>query len=208
MATSDAPVRTRRMSRLERLPWRTIILTVLSVAIAAVVGVGAYRTISEGTYDAAAWQDFVVLGIAQGAIYALIALGYTLVYGVLRLINFAHSEVFMWGSFAAVWVLLALGAKGATGFGLVGFLVIGFLAAMAVSALRPGGPRRGQRHQPQAHPASSAQTVGCLLEPWSDQDFPASFDAAAYLLQPARPRMAPHASSRRDGCIEPQASQG
>ena len=43
-----------------------------------------------------------VTGIAQGAIYALFALGYTLVYGVLRLINFAHSEVFMMGTFAAL----------------------------------------------------------------------------------------------------------
>ena len=41
-------------------------------------------------------------GLAQGAIYALVALGYTLVYGVLRLINFAHSEVFMVGTFAAL----------------------------------------------------------------------------------------------------------
>ena len=41
-------------------------------------------------------------GIALGAIYALISLGYTLVYGVLRLINFAHSEVFMIGTFAAL----------------------------------------------------------------------------------------------------------
>ena len=79
--------------------------------------------------------EFTITGLAFGAIYALIALGYTLVYGVLRLINFAHSEVFMWGSFAAVWALLALGAGKATGFGLVGFLVIGFAAAMIVSAL-------------------------------------------------------------------------
>jgi branched-chain amino acid transport system permease protein len=79
--------------------------------------------------------EFTITGLAFGAIYALIALGYTLVYGVLRLINFAHSEVFMWGSFAAVWVLTALGAAGATGFGVVGFLIVGFASAMLVSAL-------------------------------------------------------------------------
>jgi len=78
--------------------------------------------------------EFTITGLAFGAIYALIALGYTLVYGVLRLINFAHSEVFMYGSFAAVWALLALGATGATGFGVVGFLIVGFAAAMIVSA--------------------------------------------------------------------------
>ena len=78
---------------------------------------------------------YTIGGLAFGAIYALIALGYTLVYGVLRLINFAHSEVFMWGSFAAIWVLLALGAAGATGLGMIGYLVIGFAAAMTASAL-------------------------------------------------------------------------
>ncbi|KRE52800.1 branched-chain amino acid ABC transporter permease [Phycicoccus sp. Soil748] len=79
--------------------------------------------------------EFTITGLAFGAVYALIALGYTLVYGVLRLINFAHSEVFMWGSFASVWVLTALGASKASGVGVVGFLVIGFAAAMVTSAL-------------------------------------------------------------------------
>jgi branched-chain amino acid transport system permease protein len=50
-------------------------------------------------------------GIQQGAIYALIALGYTLVYGVLRLINFAHSEVFMIGTFAAILTWSAFGVN-------------------------------------------------------------------------------------------------
>src|SRR5205823_8255333 len=44
-------------------------------------------------------------GLSAGAIYALVALGYTMVYGVLRLINFAHSEVFMVGTFSALFVL-------------------------------------------------------------------------------------------------------
>jgi len=42
-------------------------------------------------------------GIAAGAIYALIALGYTMVYGILKLINFAHGDVFMLGSFAGYY---------------------------------------------------------------------------------------------------------
>jgi branched-chain amino acid transport system permease protein len=76
-----------------------------------------------------------VTGLAIGAVYALVALGYTLVYGVLRLINFAHSEVFMWGSFAAVWALMALGAGKSSGIGTIGFLIVGFAAAMAASGL-------------------------------------------------------------------------
>ncbi len=79
--------------------------------------------------------ELTITGLAIGAIYSLVALGYTLVYGVLRLINFAHSEVFMWGSFAAVWLLMALGAGKASGLGLIGFVVVGFLAAMSVSAI-------------------------------------------------------------------------
>jgi branched-chain amino acid transport system permease protein len=53
--------------------------------------------------------ELTVTGLTQGSIYALVALGYTLVYGVLRLINFAHSEVFMVGTFTTVWILGFLG---------------------------------------------------------------------------------------------------
>jgi branched-chain amino acid transport system permease protein len=74
-------------------------------------------------------------GITIGAIYALVALGYTLVYGVLQLINFAHSEVFMVGTFASLFTLHGLGVTGPqTGLVLVGVLVVCGLAAMAASA--------------------------------------------------------------------------
>ena len=49
-------------------------------------------------------------GIAWGSIYALIALGYTMVYGILRLINFAHGDIYMVGAFAAYFSARALGA--------------------------------------------------------------------------------------------------
>ena len=47
-------------------------------------------------------------GLTSGAIYALIALGYTMVYGIIELINFAHGDVFMVGVFASIFVLTAL----------------------------------------------------------------------------------------------------
>ena len=73
-------------------------------------------------------------GLVAGAIYGLFALGYTLVYGVLRLINFAHSEVFMWGSFAAVWMMTLVGSRAGLGIGpTIGFLLLALLAAMLVS---------------------------------------------------------------------------
>ncbi|KJK57676.1 branched-chain amino acid ABC transporter permease [Saccharothrix sp. ST-888] len=52
--------------------------------------------------------DYLVPGVALGALYAVIAIGYTLVYGVLQLINFAHSEVFMLGGFGSLIVLTSL----------------------------------------------------------------------------------------------------
>jgi branched-chain amino acid transport system permease protein len=51
-------------------------------------------------------------GLTLGAIYALIALGYTMIYGVIRLINFAHGEVFIAGAYAALSVTLLAGAAG------------------------------------------------------------------------------------------------
>jgi branched-chain amino acid transport system permease protein len=70
-------------------------------------------------------------GLSNGAIWALIAIGYTLVYGIIELINFAHGEVFMIGSFTAVglWGTLGLGAT--TGVaGLVGGLIVTLIVAM------------------------------------------------------------------------------
>ena len=73
----------------------------------------------------------------MGAIYALIALGYTLVYGVLRLINFAHSEIFMIGIFASLFAMHGLGMDptdpARTGLALVGTLLAVTLVAMAAS---------------------------------------------------------------------------
>lgn len=73
-------------------------------------------------------------GLAKGSIYALVALGYTLVYGVLKLINFAHSEVFMVGTFAVVWVWHVMGATDGPGLATMLLLIlVGLLAAMAAS---------------------------------------------------------------------------
>ena len=75
-------------------------------------------------------------GLALGADLRLVALGYTLVYGVLRLINFAHSEVFMLGTFAAVCGHRALGVEpGAPVLIAIGLLLVG-------AARGDGGQRR------------------------------------------------------------------
>jgi branched-chain amino acid transport system permease protein len=70
--------------------------------------------------------SLLVSGLADGLLYALIALGYTLVYGVLQLINFAHSEVFMSGGFAGYFILNAVIGNGQPhGAASVGLVILG-----------------------------------------------------------------------------------
>jgi branched-chain amino acid transport system permease protein len=80
--------------------------------------------------------DFTVGGLVFGAIYALVALGYTMVYGVLQLINFAHSEVFMYGTFAVAWTFVFFHGTGDANWSLghaVPILLAALVAAMVVS---------------------------------------------------------------------------
>ncbi len=77
----------------------------------------------------------VVDGLSIGTIWALIALGYTLVYGIIELINFAHGEVFMIGSFISVSMYATLGMTESTG---VFVLILGLLLVLAVSMVGSG----------------------------------------------------------------------
>jgi branched-chain amino acid transport system permease protein len=77
----------------------------------------------------------LVDGLSNGAIWALVAIGYTLVYGIVELINFAHGEVFMIGSFVAAAFFGTLGLSGDTGTAL---LVIGLIATLPVCMLASG----------------------------------------------------------------------
>src|SRR4051812_1298583 len=73
------------------------------------------------------WR-LTVSGLSTGFLYALIALGYTLVYGVLQLINFAHSEVFMAGAFGGLFVLNKAISGTPHGAASVGYVALGILA--------------------------------------------------------------------------------
>ncbi len=75
----------------------------------------------------------LINGIALGSIYGLIAIGYTMVYGIIGMINFAHGDIFMVGAFIALITFLALVAMGLTAIPLALFIVL--LVAMALSAL-------------------------------------------------------------------------
>ncbi|MBU2550843.1 MAG: branched-chain amino acid ABC transporter permease LivH [Proteobacteria bacterium] len=70
-------------------------------------------------------------GLTKGSIYALIALGYTMVYGIIQLINFAHGEIYMIGAFTA---LIAASVLGFLGFSQLAILVLASLVAVIYSA--------------------------------------------------------------------------
>jgi branched-chain amino acid transport system permease protein len=83
--------------------------------------------------------DLAVGGMTLGAIYALVALGYTLVYGVLRLINFAHSEVFMVGTFAVYlawsWLGLDVDTRVPSLLVVMAYLLVAVIAATVASGV-------------------------------------------------------------------------
>jgi branched-chain amino acid transport system permease protein len=89
--------------------------------------------------DYGVYLQQIVNGLSLGAIYALLAIGFTLVYGILELINFAHFNVFMVGSFIGMWALEWLGIEGQgrvlTGFALAGALAFAFAVTMLGSGV-------------------------------------------------------------------------
>ncbi len=93
-----------------------IIIWVIGASLLIVALFGSVSTLQEGQYTRKQWMDFIYSGMAQGAIYALIALGYTMVYGVLGLINFAHGEIFMSGAFSAYFLANFLDKHQLVGF--------------------------------------------------------------------------------------------
>jgi branched-chain amino acid transport system permease protein len=78
-------------------------------------------------------------GLSLGAMYSLLALGFTLVYGILELINFAHFNVFMVGSFIGMWTLQLMGINGQgvvmTGLPLIGVMLVALVVTMLSSGV-------------------------------------------------------------------------
>ena len=123
-------------------------------------------------------------GLSNGAIWALIAIGYTLVYGIIELINFAHGDVFMIGSFTAVglWGTLGLGlTTGALGVigGLIVTLIITMIVTGSLNVLIERVGYRPLRGAPKLAPLITAvgfsfilQNVGLLWRGGSPQSVP------------------------------------
>jgi len=119
----------------DRISPTDLIMWFIGGAILCLIVWGSTATLTEGRYTHRHWFDFIVFGFAQGSIYALIAMGYTMVYGTLRMINFAHSEVFMSGPYTAYFVAAAFYSSGFLDRQPLISLITLFLVSMATSTL-------------------------------------------------------------------------
>ncbi len=88
------------------------VLWLLRISVIAIVVLGTIGTLLKGTYSTSQWFSFFMFGITIGGVYALIALGYTMVYGILRLINFAHGDITMTGAFSAFFLARSFDRSG------------------------------------------------------------------------------------------------
>ena len=143
-----------------------------AVAILLTLGIRNGTCPSSGSI----WLSYFIYGLRSGAIYAMVALGYTMVYGVLQLLNFAHSEVFMIGTFAAVYTIKGLfGVQPnhpPTGLILLFVLLVTIIFAAAASgitavvmerlAYRPLR-RRGRRGSPTSSRRSACRSCSNLF---------------------------------------------
>jgi branched-chain amino acid transport system permease protein len=155
----------------ERLPLRKVVLTGVSIIVGALVIVGAYRTLtlpSAERLDLASWRDLLIAGVALGSTYALIALGYSLVYGILRMINFAHGEVFMAGAMISFFVGRAMDKSGFMDrqpiAALLVLFVVGGAASTGIALLLERVAYRPLRNAPRLVPLITAIGASLFLQ--------------------------------------------
>jgi len=156
------------------------------ILIVVAILIGTIATIRAGKYTGEQWIDFVIQGISQGSIYALIALGYTMVYGILRMINFAHGDIFMTGAFAAYFLATWLNGIGFVDAHPILGLIIPILFAMMFSAgiamLVERIAYRPLRNAPRLVPLIGAIGASFFLE----YSFRAFFGPGVYAYPPVK----------------------
>jgi branched-chain amino acid transport system permease protein len=118
----------------QRITLTDIVVWAIGAAIGLVAIYGTIVSWRTAQLTPEQWINLTIDGLKLGGIYSLIALGYTLVYGILRMINFAHSEVFMSGPFTAVFLAKYLNSIGFYNkYPVISLLLVTLLSA-AVSA--------------------------------------------------------------------------
>jgi branched-chain amino acid transport system permease protein len=106
----------------------------------------------------------LVNGLSLGALYALIAVGYTVVYGIVQLINFAHGEIFMIGAFGALATWLVIGRDSSGLWLLPIMLLVGIAASVGVALLTERLAYRPLRNAPRLAPLITAIGVSIFLQ--------------------------------------------
>jgi branched-chain amino acid transport system permease protein len=140
----------------------------LRIGVTAVVVGGTIGTLIKGRYEAAQWFDLVMFGLTLGSVYALIALGYTMVYGVLRLINFAHGDIMMTGAFSGYFVASSLDYSGFLNsnpvLGMGAVLAVAIATSVTIAVLTERFAYRPFRHVRGFAPLICAIGVSFFLE--------------------------------------------
>jgi branched-chain amino acid transport system permease protein len=150
------------------LPWlRGKVSQYLGIALLAVLG---FWLIVNFVKTPGAFTSVFLSGLTNGAVYALVALGYTLVYGIIELINFAHGDVFMWGTMISVTLgVRLLGLDGSqNGFVTAGSLVLVLFGAMifcgALNVTIERVAYRRLRNAPRLAPLITAIGISFILQ--------------------------------------------
>ncbi len=116
---------------------------IISVLFLAFLSWRLYTVISSGVYGPDTWVRFALSGLIIGSVYSVIAIGYTLVYGILFMINFAHGEIMMLGAFSGYFIfeiLRSITVDQVTGMSFLDSyqilsVVLAFLVGMFIAAL-------------------------------------------------------------------------
>ena len=145
-------------------------LWALRIIVILVVVIGSYLTLASGRYTNN-WLDFIVGGVVLGSIYALIALGYTMVYGILRLINFAHGDIFMAGAVGGYFTAVALASVDFLNGGVINaivsvalMMVVAMAVAVVIALLVERVAYRPLRNAPRLVPLISAIGASWTIE--------------------------------------------
>ena len=123
----------------------------------------------------------LINGVSLGSIYALIALGYTMIYGIMKLINFAHGDIYMLGAYFGYWAITRLG------LGFVPAIILAMLGAAVVGIIVERLAYRPMRNAPRIAILITAIGVSFLLEYGmilfvspQPKTFPPVFEATVY----------------------------
>ena len=104
---AETAISTRTRPRINGFQVAQIVIAIVAIGF---IGYRFINVLRSGIYGPDTWLRFIISGVTIGGVYSMIAIGYTLVYGILFMINFAHGEVMMFGAFAGYFVFEALNA--------------------------------------------------------------------------------------------------